>query len=115
MKKIIIFILVLLFTSGSCEQNKERDVLIKKWFKDSNTYIIVCKGYPKSGSSGLARIETAKEAALINAQYLAKGIFKETLDVITNGTIEDYKIYDDYVVINYIITKKGLKKYLRKK
>ena len=107
MKKILLIILIIIFYSPSCQG--KRDVLVNKWFKDSNTFIIVCKGYPKEGVSGTAKIETAKEAALINAQFIAQNTFNSSVDVIRNGIIDKYEIHKEYVVIYYIIKQKGLK------
>ena len=75
MKKIFLIIIVLIFTSGSCETKE--GVLEKKLFRDDNTYVIVCRGYSKAGSTGPAKVETAKEAALMNAQFLAQNILND--------------------------------------
>ena len=115
MREVFLFVFAIILMSGNCQEKKKNDFIIKKWFKNNNTFIIVCKGYPKAGLTEPAKTETAKEAALINAQFLAKEMFTDSVDVIKNGNIEKYKIENDYVIIYYAITKKGLKKYLRKK
>lgn len=93
----------------------KRDVLIKKYFVDDNTYVIICKGYPKAGLGGKEAMGTAKEAALINAQMLAKEMFNDRVDVITNGSAEKYVDAKGYAVIYYVIKFRGLKKNLREK
>ncbi len=117
MKRLLTVILGLLLASmlSAQEPAPKRDVLVKKWFKNYNTYIIRCKGYPKEGTGGIARTGSAKEAALLNAQVLAREIFTDAVDVIKSGRIVEYKLQKDYVIITYEVKKKGLKKYLRKK
>lgn len=88
------------------------DVLVKKYLKDDSTYIIMCKGYPKQDTTGIQATETAKEAALLNAQYIARGIFSEEIDVIKNGVVEGFSINPDYVVITYSIRHPNIKRYL---
>lgn len=112
MKKYILCIIIL--SVLSCyEKNNKTEIIVKKQFINTNTYEIVCKGWPKESLTGKARLESAKEAALINAQLAAKKIFKEPIDVIRHGTISMYDINDDYVTIHYIITYKNLKKYFK--
>ena len=89
------------------------EILIKKWFRDSNTFVIVCKGYPKEGLTGDARVESAKEAALINAQFISRALFNESVDIFKYGTIEKYKIYSNYVVVYYVIEMRNLRRRLR--
>ena len=113
MKRFVLLFLILILSS--CFSKEKRVVLVKKWFKNGHTFEIICKGYPLNEATGKARIETAKEAALINAQFCAKDIFDDSVDVVKNGTIKKYTIHDDYVVIHYVIKYKGLKKKLRKK
>lgn len=112
MKYIVSILIFILF---SCYTKEKGTVIEKEWFEDDNTYVILCKGYPKEGISGKARIETAKEAALINAQFYAKNIFDDTVNVITNGTIKNFKIYEDHVIIHYVIEHKNLRRLMNKK
>lgn len=91
-------------------ENVKKDVVVKTYFKDKNTFIIECKGFPKEGLEGKARVESAKEAALINAQLCSRDLFDESVDVIRNGEIHKYTVEDDYVIIEYAIIKKGLNK-----
>ena len=99
-KKIITILIVILLPVIAAG---ERTVLIKKRFINRHKYIIICKGYPKSELSGKAWIESAKEAALINAQVIAKQTFNKTVNVFKNGKVRKYKIFKDYVIIYYII------------
>ena len=111
MKKIIFPLMILLISS--CFSKEKKEVIEKKWFRTNNAFVIVCRGYPKEGVSGKARIETAKEAALINAQYFAKEMFNDRVDVVKNGTIEVFEVKPDYVVIRYVIKQRGLKQLVR--
>ena len=127
MKKIIFLFLVVLLSScmkdnkdakkepnvmdtpGLSEEVK-KEIVINKYFKDNNTFVIECKGFPKEGLDGKARVESAKEAALINAQICSRDLFDKSVDVIRNGEIHKYTIEDDYVIIQYMIVKNRLKK-----
>jgi len=72
----------------------------------------MCKGYPKPDTTGIQATETAKEAALLNAQYIARGIFAEEVDVIKDGIIDGFSINPDYVVITYSIRHPNIKRYI---
>jgi hypothetical protein len=89
------------------------EILIKKWFRNNNTFVIVCKGYPKEGLTGDARVESAKEAALINAQVISRALFNDSVDIFKYGTIEKYKIYRNYVVVYYVIEMNNLRSQMR--
>ena len=58
---------------------------------------------------------TAKEAALLYAQSVAKPRFVDSIDVIKLGEIKKYRAKDDHVEIYYIIRKKNIGKYLKTK
>ena len=88
-----------------------RVVLIKRYFHDDSTYVIVCKGYPKEGSAGKTAIDLAREAALINAQMIAKERF--TIDVVKHGIVEKYTDFEGYSVIYYKVKFPNLKRYHR--
>lgn len=111
MKAILIILTVLISISGFAEGKK--DFIEKKWFMDNNTFVIICKGWPKEGLAGESKVASAKEAALMNAQFTVKDLFNKPVDPVTNGTVEKYKIYDDYVTIQYIIKFVGLKNYYK--
>lgn len=117
MKNITILLIVMSMIFISCSQQisiqGKPDVLVKKYLKDDSTYVIVCKGYPKPDTTGIQATETAKEAALLNAQYIARGIFSEEVDVIKNGIVDGFSINADYVVITYSIRHPNIKRYIR--
>ncbi len=89
-------------------------IVIRKGFRGYNAYLIVCKGYPKDGTSGLQRRETAKEAALMNAQFIARDIFNDTVDPVRDGIAKKFTVNDDFAIVHYEIQKKNLKLRLRK-
>ncbi len=101
-----------------CDKNEHEQVLpvlVNKKIISANEYLIVCNGYPKKGiTNPTQKRELAKEAALLNAQIIAANLFKKELDVIKNGNIRKYNLYDDYAEIEYIIKKENVKKYLKK-
>jgi len=118
MKKLIPVLLLLSLVSWFWDSNEKKDtakdnVIEKKWFRNDNTFVIICRGWPKEGLNDKAKLESAKEAALINAQFSARDLFNKSVDVIKNGNIEKYNIYDDYVTIEYSITYKGLRKFYK--
>ncbi|MCX8124005.1 MAG: hypothetical protein N3F66_07540 [Spirochaetes bacterium] len=118
MKKItIIFTICIVLFSIACSQQisiqGKPDVLVKKFLKDDSTYVIMCKGYPKPGTTGIQATQTAKEAALLNAQYIARGIFSEEVDIIKAGIVDDYSINQDFVIITYSIHHPNIKRYLQ--
>lgn len=88
-------------------------ILVKKYFRNSHTFVIVCRGYPKEGLTGEARIESAKEAALINAQFITRALFDDSVDVFRNGTVERYRVYSNYAVVYYVIEMRNLRRRLR--
>ncbi len=128
MKKIFFLIFLIVMFSSCVKEDKDakqepnvmdlpglsedvkKDVIVNKYFKDDNTFIIECKGYPNEGLEGKARVESAKEAALINAQMCSRDLFDASVDVFRNGEIKKYDIQGDYVVIQYVISKNRLKK-----
>ncbi|MFH0974383.1 MAG: hypothetical protein V1874_01210 [Spirochaetota bacterium] len=113
MKKLIPFILILPLVAWFFDDDEKKEMVEKKWFKNDNTFVIICKGWPKESLTGQARIDSAKEAALMNAQFTTKDLFSKPVDVVKFGTIENYKIYDKYVTIQYVITYTGLRRYYK--
>jgi hypothetical protein len=114
--QFITIIIVAIFFVACSQQisiQGKPDVLVKKYLKDDSTYVIICKGYPKPGTSGIQAIETAKEAALLNAQYIARGIFSEEVDVVKDGLVEKYDSSDDYVILTYSIKHPDIKQYIQ--
>jgi hypothetical protein len=120
MKKIIPVLLALCLVSWFWESDDKKEtakdtVIEKQWFKNDNTFVIICRGWPKEGLTGRAKLDSAKEAALINAQFSSRDLFDKSVDVVKSGNIEQYKVYDDYVTVEYSITKNGLRKYYKGK
>ncbi len=113
MKKFVC--LLFICTLSSCFEVKDKDdrtnVVINKYFQDENTFVIECKGFPKESLKGRARIESAKEAALINAQVITDQLFDDSVDVIRNGTINKYLFGDDFAIIHYIVNYKKLNRF----
>lgn len=114
MKAGIIFLLAILgFTA--CQSNlQKKDVLVKNTLLSKDKYLIVCKGYPGNNKVGkVQRIGLAKEAALVNAQVLARKFIRDDIDVIKHGVIRSIETYNDYVVLEYVIEFKNIKKFLK--
>jgi hypothetical protein len=118
MKKLIPVFLLLSLVSWFWDSDEKKDtaketVIEKKWFKDDNTFVIICRGWPNESLTDKAKVESAKEAALMNAQFSARDLFDKAVDVVKNGTIEKYNVYDGYVTVEYSITFKGLRKFYK--
>jgi hypothetical protein len=113
MKKLMLCLFIV-FLINPLSSEEKRDVLVKKYFRDDNTFIIICKGYPKEGLEGKMAVSTAKEAALLNAQIIAKETFKDSVNIFKKGNVENYDVQLDYVIITYVIKQNGLKKLQRK-
>jgi hypothetical protein len=93
----------------------KREIIVKQYFINDNQFVIICKGWPKEGLAGKPQVDSAKEAALINAQFTCRDLFEKSIDVVRNGDIEEYKVYDDYVTIKYTLKYSGLRKYYKQK
>jgi hypothetical protein len=120
MKKIATLILVFslagLFMCAQKKTGADRGaILVNKYFVNDITYVIICRGYPREGLEGLQAVETAKEAALLNAQIIARETFNDSIDVVKGGSVEGYEINEReaYAQIRYVIKAPGLKKNLR--
>lgn len=98
------------FGSGS---KKTDEVLIKKGFRDDNSWIVIVRGYPKQDLTGVARMESAKRAALLNAYYFAKLTFDDTVAPDTDGKAVKWEISRMSAVVHYVISKPGLKNHIR--
>ena len=117
MKKTILvvsaFLLALSLSSAFPQQDEEKKiVLVKEKFLSKNSYLIVARGYPKEGSA--RPVDSAKDAAVFNAQILASERF-EGFDVIVNGKAAKFTVRSDSVDVNYVLTYKNIKYYLKKK
>jgi hypothetical protein len=107
MKKLLLVAMALSLVLCACEDRKTRvgssDVLIKEYFADDDTYVIICKGFPKEGLTSIQASESAKEAAVINAQMLAKEKFNDSVDVFKNGIVDKYDLKEGYATVEYIV------------
>ncbi len=118
MKMLIPIFLVLSLVSWFWDSDEKKNtgkatVIEKKWFKNDNTFVIICRGWPNESLTDKAKVESAKEAALMNAQFSARDLFDKAIDVVKYGTIEKYNVYNDYVTVEYSITYKGLRRYYK--
>lgn len=112
---IMMLILSTVFVSAQTDSEK-RKVLIEEKMLSKNEYRITARGYPKPGLTDPVQISgSASEAALLNAQVLARERFKESLDTIRNGTARSYKKGNGYCDVQYIISYPGIKNYLRER
>lgn len=116
MSRIMVPLVVMALCAAlSAQESADRgDVVISKGFQGRNAYLIVCKGYPKQGVDGLRRRETAKEAALMNAQFIARDIFNDSVDPVRNGSVVKFVLSDDHAVVHYKIQKSGLRGRMRR-
>jgi hypothetical protein len=90
------------------------DVLIRKGFVDDNSYRIVCRGYPQQGLEGIQKTESSKRGALLNAYYFVQTLFDDSVAPDRDGKAEKFEVMNDFAVVYYLVTKKGLKKRLRR-
>ncbi len=110
----IIPLLILVISMAACSNSPKigstpREVLVNKYFQDENTYVIVARGYPKAGLSEMQAIGTAQEAALTNAQIIARQSFDSTVDVIKAGQVKKYENRGTHVIITYLVKGNNLK------
>ena len=124
MKKLIIILPFILSSTLACAGNNlsldepfdssaAKVVLVKEFIISDSEYLFICKGYPIEGASGIASDQSAKEAALINAQVIAKQRFPE-LNVVEIGEIKNSVFDGKEATIEYLVTHKNIKKYLRR-
>jgi hypothetical protein len=115
-KMILLCMVALLATM--CDRNAgrgpmSREVLISKNFIDDNSFRIVCRGFPEPGLTGIKERESARQAARLNAYYFIKSMFTDAVAPDRDGREEEMTDASDHAVIYYVISRKGLKKYLR--
>ncbi|MFW5770979.1 MAG: hypothetical protein ACOCX9_06050 [Spirochaetota bacterium] len=113
-KAVIILILIFVFSLAACSNkptigSSPRESLVKKYFQDDNTYIIIARGYPKPGLPEMQAINTAQEAALTNAQVIARQSFDDSVDVIKAGRVKEYENRGNHVVVTYVVILKDLR------
>jgi hypothetical protein len=111
--KGVSFISIIIILSAVLSSFAQEEILIRKYFRNRNTYVIVCKGFPNESLTGKPRIESAKEAALINAQIIARALFDDSVDVFRYGLVEKYRVYRDYAIVYYVIRLNNLRQRLR--
>ena len=90
-----------------------QQVLVTKGFIDDNTYRIVCRGFPEKGLTGVAKTESSRQAARLNAYVFIQSEFVDAVAPGRYGTVEKYDFTDEYAVIHFVLRKKGLRKMLR--
>ena len=112
---LVLFLLAAAGCAGGKDTGGPSAVLIDARFRDDSTFVIVCRGYPREGLSGIQAEATAREAALLNAQMIARDTFADSVDVVRGGAVEKYESGENFAVIHYSITSPGLKGRLRKK
>ncbi len=101
----------LLFTA--CEEKK--GMIISRSFVDDTTYEVVVRGYPKKDTTGVARMESAKRAALLNAYHIIRQDFTRSIAPDRNGKVMEYVMQDDSAVVRYRLKYPGLRQYYRQK
>jgi hypothetical protein len=94
----------------SADDSVQKEPLISQGFVDDDTYRVVCRGFPLKGSTGLQKVESSKRAALLGAYYYIKNAFNESVAPDKDGKAEKFEYMSDYVVVHYVVQKKGLKK-----
>lgn len=99
-------------TSGGGKKTTD-EVLIKKTFRDDDTWLIIVRGFPNKDLEGIARLESAKRAALLNAYYFARLNFDDTIAPDRDGTVVQWEVSRICAVVHYIIKKPGLKNRIR--
>ena len=120
MKKLIMFFLTitvaLFFACSGDEIKKVQNIptLVKEGFISPNEYEIVCIGFPKEGTTGIQKDETAKRAAVLNAYYYTAARFDDTVAPDKDGEIKKMEVTDTHATVYYVISKSNLKSRLKK-
>lgn len=110
MRKIILIFAVFSIIITACDS--EFTVLVEAKQISDSEYLIVCNGKPKEGlTNDVQRAGTAKEAALLAAQYFAKEKLKKINP--TSGTIRNYEFDGEIGTIYYVIEQKNIEKYIK--
>ena len=106
---VIILAGAVLFAQDEPKRRDIKGIIISKGFTAPDTYLIVCKGFPKEGTESISRTGTARESAQMNAQFIARDIFNSTVDPVRNGLAKKFTDYPDYSVVHYEIIKTNLR------
>jgi hypothetical protein len=116
MKKILFILLLIPFALAAQDNAPRKKVLIKAYLDSSSQYVIIARGYPKPDITDPVKAEgTAREAAVLNAQVLAKERFIDTFDVVTNGRASEFKEGDGYVDVVYLVEHPNIQRFLKKR
>jgi hypothetical protein len=111
---LFVIVTVILLSIGCDEKSVKNTVpkepLISQGFVDDNTYMVICRGYPLQGSTGIQKVESSKRAALLGAYYYIKTVFNDSVAPDKDGKAEKFEYMSDHVVVHYVVQKKGLKK-----
>lgn len=120
MKRFMLCLFALFLVPVSCttqvtpsvgsSSRTEEEILISAGFTDNDTYRIVCRGFPMEGFTGVQAENMAMEAARLNAIYFVKRDFDPSVDPGRYGEVERYEKKGEFVIVYYVVRKKGLKK-----
>ena len=112
----VLAVLTLFITGSMVSAQEKKVVLVSEKFTSKNSYLIVARGYPHPGlSDGKAAQNTAKEAAIFNAQLLGRERFIDSFDVIRNGKVSKIVVREGYVDVWYTLSWPNIKNYMKKK
>ena len=113
MKKILLIIIVafsiLYFGCDDKNSPEYKKMIVSEKFTSENSYTLVCRGLLNESTSQMVRVEMAKQAALLNAQFYVKNKFRDSVNPIKDGIIEKYVVDGNSILIHYTINKKNIK------
>ena len=112
MKKILILSVLAAALFSGCQKRTEGPLIYKK-FKGKDTFLIACSGNAKEGTRGIARFESAKRAALLNAYFFIRQTFDDSVRPETDSTVDRVERTGDTAIVHLIIRKWNLKRRLR--
>jgi hypothetical protein len=108
--------MLLPFALAAQDNAPKKKVLIKAYLASPGQYVIIARGYPKPDiTDSVKAAGTAREAAVLNAQVLAKERFIDTFDVIKNGRASKFMEGDGYVDVVYFIEYPNIQRFLKKR
>ena len=114
MKNIMLCLIVVLFGSAMIYAQDNKEVFVNEKILSDNEYIITARGYSNPVlTDQIKKKESAKDAAILNAQILAAERFVAEFDVITNGSSEVTASGIDWVEIRYTIDFPRISQYMR--
>jgi hypothetical protein len=109
-------IITLIITGSFAFAADTKVVLVAEKFTSKNTYLIIARGYPRPGiTDNKSADNSAKEAAILNAQLLGKERFIDSFDVIRNGRVDKVLVRNGSVDVWYTFSWPDIKHYMRKK